>query len=221
MAELVYIDEQPAEGRKVLGAAVNSGEFTEDQVVAIEPLNSIDETINKILEYNCKVLISDYYLSEYQRDVNFNGVELIREFQARYLMFPCFVTTAYAAEAVKSDYDINLIFPKSDFLQKKTAKKLEFPFFRRVRKKIIEYEKLLENTRARIQELKTKYETDNLSEAETQEFFSLDTQLEMMLSRQHCIDEQLKREAIEPIRNLVSKTEELIEKIEKELKSDQ
>ena len=71
----------------MLQAAVSSGFFTQDQVETLEPSNSVDETIDKILDYECKVLITDYRLYEYNADVEFSGIDLIMEFQKRFLCF--------------------------------------------------------------------------------------------------------------------------------------
>ena len=115
MTEIIYIDEQLDQRWEVIRAAVHSGFFTQDQVEAIEPSNSLDETIDTILGYKCKVLITDYRLNEHKAGVEFNGIDLIREFQKRFDMFPCFVTTSFAGAASEDGFDINIIFPKSDF----------------------------------------------------------------------------------------------------------
>ena len=60
MTELVYIDEQSSQGWEVIRAAGRSGFFTQDQVETFEPSNTVDETIDTILGYKCKVLITDY-----------------------------------------------------------------------------------------------------------------------------------------------------------------
>ena len=219
MNEIIYIDEQPIQRREVQQAAVSSGFFTQDQVETLEPSNTVDETIDTILGYKCKVLITDYRLNEHKAGVEFNGIDLIREFQNRFLMFPCFVTTAFAGEASTAGFDINIIFPKSDFIDGKNNAS-DLPFFERVRKKIKEYEHSLEQMTSKLRELSDKMLTEELSAHDVQKLLDLDSQLEAMLGANHSIPKHLKEEAMKPFRNLISKTEDLIEKIEVELRID-
>ena len=218
MTELVYIDEQSSQGWEVIRAAGRSGFFTQDQVETFEPSNTVDETIDTILGYKCKVLITDYRLNEHKAGVEFNGIDLIREFQNRFLMFPCFVTTAFAGEASTAGFDINIIFPKSDFIDVKN-KASDLPFFERVRKKIEEYEHSLEQKKSKILKLMNKMKTGDLSASDVQKLLDLDSQLEAMLGANLSIEKHLKEEAMKPFRNLISKTEDLVEKIEKELRN--
>ena len=218
MTELIYIDEQSSQGSEVVRAAVKSGCFTRDQVETFEPSNTVDETIDTILGYKCKVLITDYMLNEHKAGVEFNGIDLIREFQKRFLMFPCFVTTAFAGEASTAGFDINIIFPKSDFIDVKNNAS-DLPFFERVRKKIKEYEHSLEQKKSKLRELTDKMEKEDLSSSDVQKLIDLDSQLEAMLGANHSIQQHLKEEAMKPFRNLISRTEDLIEKIEEELRN--
>ena len=49
MVELVYVDEQPSEGRRIILSAVTSEYFSQNEVEYIEPSPNIDETIEEIL----------------------------------------------------------------------------------------------------------------------------------------------------------------------------
>ena len=218
MTEIIYIDEQSDQRWEVVRAAVHSGLFTQNQVEAIEPSNSLDETIDTILGYKCKVLITDYRLNEHKAGVEFNGIDLIREFQKRFDMFPCFVTTSFAGAASEDGFDINIIFPKSDFIDSNNRAST-LPFFKRVRIKIEEYEQSLEQKKSKLRELMSKLKTENLSASDVQKLLDLDSQLEAMLGANHSIEKHLKEKAMEPFRNLISKTEDLIEKIEEELRN--
>ena len=159
MAELVYVDEQETQANQVLRVAVVSKEFTQDEVARVIPSATINETIDIILEYNCKVLIADYKLSEHKADVEFTGADLVREFQRRFARFPCFVTTSFTAEAINEALDTNMIFPKSDFLSGSEGIS-ELPFFRRVKKKIAEYESYVNSIIEELDKLRAKSETD-------------------------------------------------------------
>ena len=132
MADLVYVDEQRSQANQVVRSAVVSGQFSAEQVAVVLPERTLEDTIDLILAHHCKALIADYRLSEYMPEVDFNGVELVKEYQRRFERFPCFVATSFAGEAVQESVDTNIIFPKSDFLRGASAGEAsepELPFF--------------------------------------------------------------------------------------------
>ncbi|MDE2916642.1 MAG: hypothetical protein OXM00_05385 [Paracoccaceae bacterium] len=221
MAELVYVDEQHAQANQVLRSAVGSAQFTQDEVVKVIPAASIDETIDVILSHHCKVLITDYRLSEHKADVEFTGADLVREFQRRFDRFPCFVTTAFAEEAADDELDTNIIFPKSDFLSVELTDEpmhaSDLPFFLRVRKKINEYEAFVANTTQELEQLRVKSENEELSAEEAERLIQLDDLVEAMFGNHHAVESHLKRQALDPFQRIIDKAEALILKIEREI----
>ncbi|MBO6814519.1 MAG: hypothetical protein JJ891_06645 [Rhizobiaceae bacterium] len=217
MAELVYIDEQKAQAGQVLRSAVASGEFTKEQVSAISPEGTLEDTIQHIIESHCKVLITDYRLSDHKPDVEFNGADLVKAFRDRFADFPCFVTTSFPDQAVDETLDTNMVFPKSDFLDREEAKNSDLPFFKRVRKKIAEHERQVADARAELQKLSEQALERDLDASETQRFLDLDSYLEAVLGSQFAIERHVKLRALEPFDRLIGQTEELIDKIKNEL----
>ena len=222
MAELVYVDEQPAQAHQVLRSAVASDQFTRDQVVDVIPAANIDETIELILEHRCRVLITDYRLSEHKADVEYSGADLVRAFQSRFDRFPCFVTTAFAEEAVDEALDTNIIFPKSDFLGGDAIGDDErvpgLPFFVRVRKKIAEYETFVAHALEEWQRLAEKHAGgQSLTAQETERILTLDDTLESLHGKDVAIEGHLKRDALDPFQRMIESVEALIDRIEKEI----
>ena len=217
MVELLYIDEQLNQRNAFIRAAVSSGFFEENQIELIEPSKTIEETIKKILEYQLKVLIVDYRLSDHDANVQFNGVQLVKTFQERFVKFPCFVTTAFPLEAAQDNYDINLVFPKREFLDIENDSRPDLPFFQRVRGKISEYENMIDQMQERIIELQEKMNQQNLSSSEAQELLDLDNRLEKTLGAEYSIEAHLKQKALEPFNKLLTRTNDLIRRIEGEL----
>ena len=220
MAELVYVDEQNTQANQVLRSAVVSEQFTQNEVAMVIPAATIDETIDIILEQQCKVLIADYKLSDHKADVEFTGADLVREFQRRFAKFPCFVTTSFAAEAINETLDTNMIFPKSDFLSSESAfgeaAQSELPFFLRVRKKIVEYESFVDSTNEELDRLRIKSETEPLSAEEAQKLIELDDMVEALHGRPLAVESHLKQRALETFGKIIFKAETLIKKIEDE-----
>ena len=215
MAELVYVDEQETQANQVLRFAVGSKQFTQDEVAMVIPSATIDETIDIILEYNCKVLIADYKLSDHKADVEFTGADLVREFQRRFARFPCFVTTSFTDEAINEDIDTNMIFPKSDFLS--SGEESELPFFLRVRKKIAEYESYVNSINKELDKLRAKSETEPLSAEEAQKLIELDDMVEAVYGQHLAVESHLKKQALKTFEGIIDKAEALIKKIEDEL----
>ena len=222
MAELVYVDEQSGQARQVLRSAVASDQFTMDQVAEVMPASGIEETIELILAHECKVLITDYRLSEHKADVEFTSADLVREFQRRFDRFPCFVTTAFAEEAVDEPIDTNIIYPKSDFLGGDPAadegRVSDLPFFVRVRKKIAEYETFMSEAVKEWKELLAKNEEDGrLNAQETERLLELDDILEALHGRHVAVEGHLKRNALRSFDLIIEKAEVLIDRIENEI----
>ena len=222
MAELVYVDEQSGQARQVLRSAVASDQFTMDQVAEVMPASGIDETIELILAHECKVLITDYRLSEHKADVEFTGADLVRAFQRRFDRFPCFVTTAFAEEAVDEPIDTNIIYPKSDFLGGdrvvEEGRVSDLPFFVRVRKKIAEYETFVSEAVQEWTDLLSKNEDkEGLNAQDAERLLELDDILEALHGRHVAVEGHLKRNALESFDRIIEKAEVLIDRIENEI----
>ncbi|QHG74439.1 hypothetical protein [Ensifer adhaerens] len=215
MTELLYIDEEPAQGNMVLRAAVESGFFGKAGVDTARPLADIDEMIDFILESKCKVLISDYRLGEKMLGISYTGLELIETFRRRFDGFPCFLITNFVGDALNEHVEVNMIFPKSDL--KATKNKSELPFFHRVRAKIEERDVVLVEKSDRFQYLQERMTTAGLGAVEMQELLDLDDFLEGAINKADSVPRLLKERALQPFDRLIETAEKLVEKIELEL----
>ena len=221
MPELVYVDEQPGQANQVLRSAVASEQFSQDQVVPVIPASTVEETIGLVVAHDCKVMVTDYRLSEHKADVDFTGADLVRAIQRRFDRFPCFVTTAFAAEAIDEKLDTNIIFPKSDFLGSEEMGRpghpSELPFFVRVRKKMAEYDVFVNDTTHEWSELSRKNELEGLSAEETERLLELDDIVERLNGKHVAVERHLKMGALEPFGKIIESAEALIKRIEREL----
>ena len=223
MAELVYVDEQRGQRNQVLRSAVASKQFTSKQVEGVIPESSIDKTIELILSHKCKVLITDYRLSDHKPDVQFTGADLVREFQDRFDRFPCFITTSFAGEAVDEPIDTNMIFPKSDFLGinpvTEEGRVSELTFFVRVRKKIDEYDAFVSRAMEEWRGLLTKKDgKKELNAQESQRLLELDNMLEAIHGKHVAVEGHLKcDDTLQSFEKLIEKTQVLIDRIENEI----
>ncbi|MEI1248248.1 hypothetical protein [Rhizobium aouanii] len=219
MTELLYIDEEPAQGNMVIRAAVHSGFFAKENVDTVTPVADIDEMIDYILESKCKVLISDYRLGDKMLGIPYTGLDLINAFQKRFDGFPCFLTTNFVGDALNEHVEVNVIFPKSDLEPDK--EKSELPFFHRVRAKIEERDVVTAAKEQRFQLLQNRMKIESLGAAEVQELLELDDFLEGMINKVDAVPRLLKQQALEPFDKLIDSAERLIERIELELAASQ
>ena len=222
MAELVYVDEQQSQGHQVMRSAVASGQFTADQVTMILPEPSLEATIESIVAHHCKALIADYQLSEHMAEVNFNGADLVREYQRRFDGFPCFVATAFAEEAIQESIDTNIIFPKSDFLRAGGAGETldpELPFFVRVRRKVDEYESFVETTISEFNDLAAASEQGGLTVQQAERLVELDGIVERLRGKNAALPSHLKGKSLVAFGDLIDRAETLAERVRLELEN--
>lgn len=221
MAELVYVDEQKSQGNEVVRSAVFSGHFAIDQVVALLPERTLEATVESVLAHHCKALIADYRLSEYKADVEFNGAELVQEYQRRFDRFPCFVATSYAGEAIRETIDTNIVFPKSDFLVSGSGgaepSDTELPFFLRVRRKVEEYGSYMEATVAEFNELADIEEQGTLSARQAERLVELDGLVEALRGKSVAMPRHLKGRPLAAFGELVGRAEDLAARVRQEL----
>ena len=220
MAELVYVDEQRSQGRQVVRSAVASGQFSEEQVAAMLPEDTLEGTIDVILAQHCKALIADYRLSEHMAGVDFNGVDLVREYQRRFDGFPCFVATSFAEEAVRESIDTNIIFAKSDFLRARVGvegSEPGLPFFVRVRRKLEEYESFVDATIAEFDRLAKRGEQGELTIQDAERLVELDGVVEKLRGKDAALPAGVKGKSLAAFGELIGRAEALAERVRLEL----
>lgn len=224
MAELVYVDEQPSQANQVVRSAVASGQFSAEQVAIVLPDTSLEGTIDLILAHHCKVLIADYRLSEHMAGINFNGVDLVKEYQRRFDRFPCFVATSFAEEAVRESVDTNIIFPKADFLRgggASEASDSELPFFVRVRRKLEEYESFVEATVAEFNKLAKRKEDGELTDRQAGRLIMLDGVVERLGGKNAALPSDMKGRSLSAFGDLIERAEALAERVKLELEKEE
>ncbi len=219
---LLYVDEEPDQGRRVLLAAFLSGHFGEDEVQTATPEPSLDAMIEKVIDSRCEVLVTDFRLSEYKADVQYTGLELIQEVQKHFEGFPCFLTTNYVPHALGQLHDVNLIFPKDDYLAEETPPgdkdRSKLPFFLRVRTKIDEYRADRRRLEEEFQTLFERSQSETLSAEDLQALLDLDDRLERAIGgRVAAVPRLLKEEALGPFNDLLRRASDLAAEIEAEL----
>ena len=219
---LLYVDEETDQGRRVLLAAGLSGYFQDNEVETLLPEAELDTMIERVIESRCEVLITDFRLSEYKSDVQYNGLELIQEMQGNFEGFPCFLTTNYVPHALGMLHDVNLIFPKDDYLSEDSVSgqkdKSRLPFFLRVRTKIDEYRADQRRLEEKFHDLYKRSLNETLNADELQNLLILDDRLERAIGgRTAALPRLVKEDALAPFNDLLRRASDLATEIENEL----
>jgi len=220
MVELVYVDEQPTEGNRIIRSAAASGYFEQNQVEFIEPLASIDDTLDEILSLHCKVLVTDYQLGHHNPDIAYTGADLVNAMKRRASDFPCFITTSYAGDAANEDVDVLSIFSKSDILEDEEDENESLPFFKRVRRYVDSYHGKMHDISTRHEELISLMNSNELGAEGAEELLKLDNIIESSLAGESAEPGHVKALALQPFGELVEKAQELIDQIESELRPE-
>ena len=219
MHKFIYVDEQKDQRDQFLHAAFASSIFSQNDGKAIGPERNLDPMIKVILEFKPRALIADHRLHEFAPGVEFNGVELIKEFQRRYIDFPCFILTSYSDSAAKVKHDVNLIFSKEYAFRIDSYDESELSFFQRVDYKIKEYEKLVNDMERDINKLMNKSEP--LTTQEVDKLIELDNKVEKMLWAESNLSTQQKKAAIEEFPTLINSVKDLVADIKQEIEDSE
>ena len=214
MVDLIYVDEQPDERNKVVRRAVQSGEFSHEQVRAIAPKQSLVETIDVVVEFRPRVLITDFRLSEHSPYIEFSGTDLVRAFREKYAEFPCFVTTSFAGEAADQDIDTNLVFPKGDFLDRRLQEQGGLPFFKRVKSKINRYERSIADAEFELEALVYRQRTERLNSHEVERLIELDSFVESTIRNDQRLPKNLKHAALKPFNDVTRRLDAILNELE-------
>lgn len=218
MVELVYVDEQRAEGNRIIRSAAASGYFEQNQVEFIEPLANIEDTLDEILSLHCKVLVTDYQLGHHNPDIAYTGADLVNAMKRRAKDFPCFITTSYAGDAANEDVDVLVIFSKSDILEDEEDENESLPFFKRVRRHVDSHQVKMQQISTRHDELVDLMKANELGADGAEELLTLDSIIESSLAGDSAEPSHVKALALQPFGELVEKAQALINQIESELR---
>lgn len=220
MVELVYVDEQRAEGNRIIRSAAASGYFEQSQVEFIEPLANIEDTLDEILSHHCKVLVTDYQLGHHNPDIAYTGADLVNAMKRRAKDFPCFITTSYAGDAANEDVDVLVIFSKSDILEDEEDENESLPFFKRVRRYVDSRQLKMQQISTRHDELTDLMKANELGADGAEELLALDNIIESSLAGDSAEPGHVKALALQPFGELVEKAQALINQIESELRPE-
>lgn len=202
-----YVEDDPFELRRFQQFADNDFE-----VIAYD-LNentSLESLFRKVIESGVSALVIDYDLKD-KEFVRFNGEEVVDKINEELHNFPVIILTAYEDDALDAVEDPNIVYDKERMRDEKQT------LLKRIRIKIENYHKKLEESEAELLKLIEKNDKEGLSAWEEDRMIELDNFLEKSVSKRDKIPSAWKRPGgLEKLNELVRKTDELLREMKKE-----
>lgn len=213
--KILFIDEEEEEQDKFY----NYFEKVCPEVVpeCILPKANIDEMLSVIFGKHADAVVTDFRLNEIRTyvkyNVNYNGVELIKELRKSREDFPSFVMTSHDDEAVNDTDDVNVVYIK-DILSSDNDK-AKVTFAQRIIRQI---EKCRANIEAASNELNALIDKRRRGDAgvyDEDRIIILDSFLERTYNAYDAVPPEMKKLSnLDRLNELIGKTDEILKKLE-------
>jgi len=216
MYKVVYIDEQPDDiaNFKDYVESINTKENFE--VIDLLPSPDLPSMVDAILQESPDAIVTDFMLNEYKvafnHNVPYNGVDLVKEYQAIREGFPCFVLTSFDMDAIHESDDVNIVYIKN--LLHAGHSQANIKFLERVEAQISHYKTRIREAEKNLAELLKRKRTGTATVQDEEEIIRLDHFLEKSVDRRRAVPETLKTISnTERLDNILSKVDELLKTV--------
>lgn len=208
-----YIDEEEREIDDFLSYFDNYADNL--VIIPIRPNNkSIDVIVDEVLEQKCDIVVIDFYLKYAQSEVEVNGDELLLRINDRRANLPMLIFTSRIEEAKEG-----FISPSTLICRKSEINDPNDASFKDKLVDHIEFSiKLKKNYQVEFSKLRARQENgEKLTGKEKKRVIELNHLLSEMSDRQRLVNPiENQDEELLAINNLISKTENLIDKLKNE-----
>jgi len=210
--KIIYIDERKQDRDKFLRKFDSYFE-----VEAWSPKSDLRVFVEILLKNNFDAVVTDHRLTEYREDgadeVDYEGVDLVKEFKKFRKDYPCFILTSYDDDAIADVDDVNSVYSKKSLDLDDTKS----PLHERIRMQIEHYQAKINKAKIRLKELLDKYDKAKLSSDEENELLSLDSFLESNICNWASIPKEKKNNiAISKVVELLDTTRSLLDNLKEE-----
>lgn len=182
------------------------------------PLQTIDDMIESIIKISPDALIVDHRLNEMKTDikynVEYNGTDLVEEFQKIRNNFPCFILTAVDDEAVNQSDDVNIVYIKQ-VIYSGSEEKAKAKFLDKVIRQIEHYKSKIENAEKELRSLLLKRKFNNVDIEIENRIIELDDFLEKSINANLSIPSEYKTLSnSNRLDSIINKVDELLKKLD-------
>lgn len=219
MYKILFIDEQQDDIDQFKDYVEETNTKENMEVIAEYPLESLEEMVQVIFKISPDAVITDFMLNEYRENfdynVPYNGVQLVRELTSVREGFPCFVMTSFDDNAIKESDDVNIVYIKDILHNSEKRTKAKANFLERVESQINHYKSRIEEAE---NELLRLIELRNSAKAtidDENQIIKLDHFLETAIDKRNSIPEGYKTLSnTNRLDEILSKVDDLLKIVE-------
>ena len=213
--KILFIDEEEEEQDKFYNYFEK---FCPDVVPeCLLPKANIEEMLGVIFDKHADAVVTDFRLNEIRKyvkyNVNYNGVDLIKELRKNREAFPSFVMTSHDDEAVNDTDDVNVVYIKDILISDKDKAKVTF-----AQRIIRQIEKYRANVSAANEELNSLIDKRRRGEAgvyDEKRIIVLDSFLERSYGSYDAVPSEMKKLSnLDKLNELIEKADEILRKLE-------
>jgi len=220
MYKILFIDEEDDAIDDFKDYADETTTSEQILIVAEFPQPTLEEMIQTIIKINPDAIITDFMLNEKKTSikygVEYNGIDLVKNFTSKRDGFPCFVMTSFDDDAVKESDDVNIVYIK-EILHSEKSSNVKASFLEKVVSQIAHYRSRIESCE---NELKALIELRNNGKANINDenrIIVLDQFLEQSIDRQSSIPMEFKELSnTNRLNEILLKVDNLLSKIKKD-----
>jgi DNA-binding NarL/FixJ family response regulator len=220
MYKILFIDEEDDAIDDFKDYADETTTSEQILIVAEFPQPTLEEMIQTIIKINPDAIITDFMLNEKKTSikygVEYNGIDLVKNFTSKRDGFPCFVMTSFDDDAVKESDDVNIVYIK-EILHSEKSSNVKASFLEKVVSQIAHYRSRIESCE---NELKALIELRNNGKANISDenrIIVLDQFLEQSIDRQSSIPMEFKELSnTNRLNEILLKVDNLLSKIKKD-----
>lgn len=220
MYKILFIDEEDDAIDDFKDYADETTTSEQILIVAEFPQPTLEEMIQTIIKINPDAIITDFMLNEKKTSikygVEYNGIDLVKNFTSKRDGFPCFVMTSFDDDAVKESDDVNIVYIK-EILHSEKSSNVKASFLEKVVSQIAHYRSRIESYE---NELKALIELRNNGKANISDenrIIILDQFLEQSIDRQSSIPMEFKELSnTNRLNEILLKVDNLLSKIKKD-----
>lgn len=214
---IVYVDEDE-DAREDFYIDAKRTKFFR-KIIVLPPEPTLEEMVANLVQINFEALISDFRLAD-AAGTDYDGSALVAKFLEIRTGFPCFIRTSYDNEALHAADDVNRVYSKEIEVDGVGGR----PLFERINLQIQRQRRQMEEWSGELEEL-LKVNRAMLSAPEIDRIIELDGLIEANMGGEHEIAQTTKMLLLEGSfferqNELLTATEELIDRIKKNLNSD-
>lgn len=201
MYRIAYIDDEEDVVRQF---QINTME--DFDVIELELKSDITEMQERIISSDISALVVDFLLNDTKPEIHYNGVELVEKITGLREDFPIFILTSYEIEAENTSINPDVVYSKALVNQDPSR------FNRKVKRKIENHNKEIEEAQSELLELIAK--STDLTLIEEERLIELDNFLEKNSNKNTAIPSHAKELSYNKrLTELIDKTEQLLKAI--------